>query len=1406
MKNILTNCIALVLLLGIFSGNVYGNDPNDNFCFDADIEESQIMCLTAPFIMCPSTYLACPNANLDPAVAGMATATPGDAFCPTPTLSYEDVVTMNSSCLMIVHRTWEASYPPGSASIKLHSTCQQTLYLEDNTAPVISGCPSDITVDLANNCAGSATWAIPVANDACQLQSFITTHFSGSNFSLGTTPVTYTATDQCGFQTTCNFNVTVVGSCCTGPTIFCPANVVDCPSSSTNTSVTGMATASNMDPSCGALTVSFSDVVVNNNGNCGTLIERTWTAVESGTNATVNCLQTINTIDSQNPVIMNIPSDMTIQGTGAGCAIPVTWNIPTTTDNCGINSFTSTHNSGTTFPQGSTLVTYTALDNCGNQTTAAFQITIQCEIPCNTPPSISCPGTVNICPTNGIPGVNVTGNATASSSTGCGNPILTFNDVMSSTSGCVGSKVIQRTWTATDQNNTSLFSSCVQMINLVDNTPPQFQQQCPNSITLTGTGTNCSAVATWTIPTATDNCSGNVSVTANSNGQSVSSGSTFGQGSSLITYTASDACGNATTCAFNVTVNCQGCNTNPIISCPSNRVVCINGNTTPAANGSATANGGAFCPTPSVSFNDVNVSTGPCAGAREIQRTWTATYAGVSGYSASCVQMISVKDNTPPTIHTCPQNMTVTSSTAPISWAVPTASDGCGTVTFSSTHNPGTSFPNGTTTVTYTATDNCGNATQCSFTVTVDVPAGGFINCPNDMVLQCGSNGGAVANWTVPQYNGACTACDNGAYISGFIYMGSFGGSQYYCSLSTATWPMAKQICTARGGQLAEINNAAENAYLAQQLSIQSAWIGLSDKESEGHFEWCTGNELGYTNWYQGQPNNYNDNQDYVEMLNSGHWNDQYNTYSLEYIMEIPCSYVSQVSGPAPGTFLQTGTHTVVYNVQDACGSFATCSFDITVEPGLSITCPNNIHVAATNSTGIQVNWNEPQANSCCSNCNNGGGSIPGFIYMGSYNGSYYYCSVASATWATAQQTCVNNGGNLCVINDAGENSYVASLLPLSSAWIGLSDVNTEGQNQWVDGSAVTYSNWYTGQPNNYNGNQDCVEILNTGKWNDQYCSLKLEYVMEISQCITITQTAGPQAGTIVAPGTYTVSYRVTDGCNNVETCSFGLTVDGPAPPTTGGNYCQSGGQISTHHYIQSCGFAQISNVSGNNGGYHDYTNMCTNISAGTTYPLQLTPGYGGGKPHKVYWTVWIDYNMDGDFHDNYEFVAYGCGNKTLSGSVPVPYNIWNGTTRMRVIMKYGGYATDPCQIYTYGETEDYCVNITGGDFQPQDGGDLSQRSSQFADATLIGGEYISGNEVSVYPNPVNSIMTIELGNTENISDMRLYNIEGKDVMTLSVRDSMNTVNVSELDNGIYVLRVNYSDGSIHTERLIIQH
>ncbi|MBI3111673.1 MAG: HYR domain-containing protein [Ignavibacteriales bacterium] len=246
---------------------------------------------------------------------------------------------------------------------------------------------------------------------------------------------------------------------------------------------------------------------------------------------------------------------------------------------------------------------------------------------------------------------------------------------------------------------------------------PQIFVPGPISV-LTGPGaTTCSVVvgdAQLGNATAKDNCEVHITRTG------VPAGNLFPVGTTTITYTATDGAGNTASASQTVTVVD---NTPPTIAAPANVVVATGaGATTCGAEVSDTQLGSA-----TASDNcTVTVSRlGVPSGNMFIVGTTTVTYTATdgSGNSVSATQTVTVIDNTPPTIAACPQNITVIVSYdqtgAAVSWPEPTASDNCG-ATLTSNYASGATFPPGTTTVTYTASDPAGNTASCSFTVTVN--------------------------------------------------------------------------------------------------------------------------------------------------------------------------------------------------------------------------------------------------------------------------------------------------------------------------------------------------------------------------------------------------------------------------------------------------------------------------------------------------------------------------------------------------------------------------------------------------------------------------------------------------------------------------------------------------------------
>lgn len=123
----------------------------------------------------------------------------------------------------------------------------------------------------------------------------------------------------------------------------------------------------------------------------------------------------------------------------------------------------------------------------------------------------------------------------------------------------------------------------------------------------------------------------------------------------------------------------------------------------------------------------------------------------------------------------------------------------------------------------------------------------------------------------------------------------------------------------------------------------------------------------------------------------------------------------------------------------------------------------------------------------------------------------------ASMTWSAANTYAISQGGYLATITSAEELADVSNLIASgqkSSYWLGGTDEIIEGQWKWVTGEDFNFSNWNAGEPNNWGGNEDYLELLKSnGKWNDLPGSSQLGAVIEKEHLLVNTDNLQLQVG-----------------------------------------------------------------------------------------------------------------------------------------------------------------------------------------------------------------------------------------------------------------------------------------------------
>ncbi|XP_059422833.1 hepatic lectin-like [Carassius carassius] len=102
-----------------------------------------------------------------------------------------------------------------------------------------------------------------------------------------------------------------------------------------------------------------------------------------------------------------------------------------------------------------------------------------------------------------------------------------------------------------------------------------------------------------------------------------------------------------------------------------------------------------------------------------------------------------------------------------------------------------------------------------------------------------------------------------------------------------------------------------------------------------------------------------------------------------------------------------------------------------------------------------------------------------------------YFVSNELKSWSDSRQYCRDHGADLVIINTEEKQRLISSLVS-ERVWIGLSDIENEGNMIWVDNSTMNQTFWFEEEPNNAGGNEDCIELIPSEtilNWNDLPCS-----------------------------------------------------------------------------------------------------------------------------------------------------------------------------------------------------------------------------------------------------------------------------------------------------------------------------
>ena len=576
-----------------------------------------------------------------------------------------------------------------------------TVNVTDDTPPVLDDLPPNYTLNCPVELAVlDAEHSVTTTDDCSTATLAIEESFeNGDCPSEFTRTRIYTATDGCGLTSAHTQTVVVVDE--VAPVLTVPSNATfSCSEGPTYTA----AVAS--DACDGNIAVTEGEPIIVD-GDCPGeyTVHRSFSATDLCGNTSTGA-QVIH-IQDLTPPVLAMPADVILP-----CGSSFVYPPATATDDCtdqeniSISIFNSLP--PTNCPEEYILERrFLATDLCGNSTLEIQTVTVtDNDLPYFTfvpaDASYSCDEEP------------VLENATADDDCSSFSVTTTIDTV---SAGCTNNYDLVRSFVVVDACGN--FAEAQQTISIRDTTPPTWLVSVEDEVV------ECDEIWNPIALDAEDNCSLVSWETTIDTLGTPSSGSY----SLAVTHSASDECGNASQLSQTITV----VDTTPpsFVSVPADGTISCEDDI-PFEMAVATD----ACSAVNVSVSD-NLELEVNPGEHLFTRTFTAT--DTQGNSSTATQLISIVDNTAPTFTSFPDDYTVEcSDVMPLDDAA--ASDNCGEVTIevSSETTPGDAAGNYVIVRTFTATDDAGNSTSTTQTITVqDTTAPELTFVPADYTVEC---------------------------------------------------------------------------------------------------------------------------------------------------------------------------------------------------------------------------------------------------------------------------------------------------------------------------------------------------------------------------------------------------------------------------------------------------------------------------------------------------------------------------------------------------------------------------------------------------------------------------------------------------------------------------------------------
>jgi gliding motility-associated-like protein len=967
--------------------------------------------------------------------------------------------------------------------------------------------------------------------------------------------------------------------------------------------------------------------------------------------------------------------------------------------------------SGATFNIGQSVVTYTGTDVGGNSATCSFSVTVELSNTSDTLTIIaqnvtaSCSQTVSI----NITALNFDSIGSLQFSMGWDAAVLQFSSVSNFNPALqlvlgdnfnttqTGTGLLAFLWTANDaagitlppgatlftinlnvqssggSNSTLTFGDSPVIrevfsnasgspeevgafwingaVNVADNIPPILE--CPGDVAVVLPPGNTNVAVNGLQPIALlDNCPGNLNLAYLRTGATTGSGNgnadgTYNPGVTTVTYTATDAAGNISTCSFLVTVDAPGVLT---LLIDSVEVDCQSSGDTVAVNlfvenwddivglqfdvswdetvlgfvsiGNLNATLG-LLPT---DFGTTQTATGllsffaggPSSGwpqqlpdgtvmftiffeVLNPGATSAISYTGTIEPINSQINIVPFTtvpgffsagaDNTPPVV-TCPQNFTVdiigNECNTNVNVPLPIAADSCSGIDTITRVPAGDVFVAGITSVVYTVTDNAGNAANCSFTITVlDNTPPSFATCPSNVTgVASGFTCEGQVNWADPVPTDPCGQA--GLLVTSNYTQDSMFGVGQTLVLYTVT------------------DGSANSAICSFTVTLQDTTKPVIV---------CPGN---LTVSPDGSPN-------CSAVVD----------YDLPIGLDNCDATVAVTAAPgntfAPNDTFPAGTTILTYVASDDFNNQSSCTFTISVvdnEPPV-LTCPTDITVAASQNTcGANVSWDPATAlDACDGTLTTASTSQPGDLFQVGTTPVLYTatdgsnnigeCTFNVTVTETVPPIILGCPADIIILLTSGDcsttafwtppqatdncglQSLVASHLPGNTFQAGTTTVTYTATDLAGNSSICSFNVVAQDEINPVLSNCPANITVNDSGGCGQVVDWMTPTVSDnCTPDSAIVVIASDTSGSVFYNGTTTVFYIAYDASNNQDTCVFSITISGGSQP----------GFVNIPSPIMLQGCSAVATwIAPTPTGFCGVDTLYSNFQPGDTFPAGVT-------------------------------------------------------------------------------------------------------------------------------------------------------------------------------------------------------